>query len=248
MTATLVLDQQVILSEGSGAPRWRGVAGAVGIHATMLALWLGVSFSSPQIEAPMVVELVLEQAPPPNPEPPPPAPQPETTPTPPPPQPVAQPKPEPVKPAPKPRPKPAAVPLPEPSAQALPEESAATQPVASSTSSTSSASSAPSSGRPSASGQVVGATAPAAALVQPKPPYPRMARKRGWQGLVVLRVQVDEGGVPCDIRIHQSSGFELLDEAAREAVKNWTFRPALKNGKAVASAVDVPLRFSLTDS
>jgi protein TonB len=208
----------------------------------MLALWLGVSFSSPQIEAPMVVELVLEQAPPPNPEPPPPAPQPETTPTPPPPQPVAQPKPEPVKPAPKPRPKPAAVPLPEPSAQALPEESAATQPVASS------ASSAPSSGRPSASGQVVGATAPAAALVQPKPPYPRMARKRGWQGLVVLRVQVDEGGVPCDIRIHQSSGFELLDEAAREAVKNWTFRPALKNGKAVASAVDVPLRFSLTDS
>jgi len=77
----------------------------------------------------------------------------------------------------------------------------------------------------------------------PKPDYPRIAKSRGWQGKVLLRVQVTADGHSAGISVQQSSGHEMLDEAAIEAVKNWTFIPAKRGDTPVASTVTVPINF-----
>jgi TonB family protein len=78
-----------------------------------------------------------------------------------------------------------------------------------------------------------------------RPLYPRMAREQGWQGKVVLRTQITADGIVRNAIVQESSGFSLLDESAVQSVKNWLFEPA-KNGEfAVASTVDLPIRFDL---
>lgn len=79
----------------------------------------------------------------------------------------------------------------------------------------------------------------------PKPAYPRIARNRGWQGKVLLKVQVSASGTSQNVAVHKSSGHDLLDEAAIEAVKKWRFIPARRGNTPVASSVIVPILFSL---
>lgn len=79
----------------------------------------------------------------------------------------------------------------------------------------------------------------------PKPEYPSIARSHGWQGKVTLRVQISEEGKVESVKIEKSSRHELLDEAATEAVKRWTFIPAMRGNKTVATSVLVPIIFSL---
>jgi protein TonB len=78
-----------------------------------------------------------------------------------------------------------------------------------------------------------------------KPEYPVLARQRGYEGLVLLKVRVLHDGTVGDIRVERSSGYELLDQAALEAVRRWTFVPAKRKGVAVAIWVTIPIRFSL---
>jgi protein TonB len=79
----------------------------------------------------------------------------------------------------------------------------------------------------------------------PKPEYPRLAKSRGWQGKVLLRVQVTADGRSASVQVQQSSGHKQLDEAAVKAVENWTFLPAKRGDMAVASTVTVPIQFKL---
>lgn len=79
----------------------------------------------------------------------------------------------------------------------------------------------------------------------PKPRYPREARSRGWEGTTILRVEVHPSGEAGQIEIAQSSGYSLLDEAAREAVRSWRFIPARVGDRPVAGAVEVPIAFRL---
>ncbi len=79
----------------------------------------------------------------------------------------------------------------------------------------------------------------------PKPKYPKIARKRGWQGRVVLSVHVDANGQPVDVQVAQSSGHKILDRAALKTVRKWTFQPARKAGFDVASKLRIPIRFDL---
>ncbi|WP_417841005.1 TonB family protein [Terasakiella sp.] len=79
----------------------------------------------------------------------------------------------------------------------------------------------------------------------PKPKYPKIARKRGWQGRVVLSVHVDANGQPVDVQIAQSSGHKILDRAALKTVRKWTFKPARKAGFDIASKLRIPIRFDL---
>lgn len=80
-------------------------------------------------------------------------------------------------------------------------------------------------------------------LSNPSPDYPAQARRQGWTGTVVLRVQVDAGGGVRDVRLVTSAGHKVLDDAARKAVLGWRFDPAKRNGVPVVSWVDVPIRF-----
>lgn len=80
-----------------------------------------------------------------------------------------------------------------------------------------------------------------------EPAYPRLARRHGQEGTVKLRVKVGADGLPQAVELALSSGFELLDQAALEAVRGWRFEPARRNDQPVADEVIVPLRFYLVD-
>jgi protein TonB len=79
----------------------------------------------------------------------------------------------------------------------------------------------------------------------PAPPYPPAARLRGQYGRVVLRVEVSPSGDAERVQVAESSGYDVLDRAAADAVKQWRFIPARRNGSAVAAMVHVPVRFAL---
>jgi protein TonB len=85
-------------------------------------------------------------------------------------------------------------------------------------------------------------------LVQPAPHYPPESRRVHEQGLVVLRVLIDEGGHAKAVEIYRSSGHPRLDEAARIAVSRAVFKPYMDGGVARASAAIVPIEFSLRAS
>ncbi|GAB4469359.1 MAG: hypothetical protein OHK0044_11400 [Burkholderiaceae bacterium] len=78
------------------------------------------------------------------------------------------------------------------------------------------------------------------------PPYPPLSRRLGEQGVVVLRVVIDEHGVPLAVDVHRSSGYARLDEAARDAVRRARFRPYRDGERARSAIALVPVRFELT--
>lgn len=84
-------------------------------------------------------------------------------------------------------------------------------------------------------------------LDNPKPAYPYVSRKLKEEGRVVLRVQVAASGLPTDVALQGSSGFDRLDQAALEAVRRWKFVPAKRGDELVAASVLVPIVFSLKD-
>ena len=100
----------------------------------------------------------------------------------------------------------------------------------------------------SAGGAYEGPKANAAYLHNPKPDYPSIAKRRQWEGRVVLKVRVLANGTAAAVSVETSSGHEVLDEAALDAVRHWHFVPAQRNGQAVDSWVNVPLNFNLLDS
>ncbi len=83
--------------------------------------------------------------------------------------------------------------------------------------------------------------------VNPKPNYPALARSRGWQGKVLLKVNVSADGHSESVTVHQSSDHEVLDEAAVEAVEKWKFIPAKQGERAVPCTVIVPINFTLNN-
>lgn len=84
-------------------------------------------------------------------------------------------------------------------------------------------------------------------LDNPKPVYPYVSRKLKEAGRVMLRVQVGANGLPIDVVLHASSGFDRLDQAALQTVRRWKFVPARFGSEPVAASVLVPIVFSLKD-
>ena len=83
-------------------------------------------------------------------------------------------------------------------------------------------------------------------VTAPAPKYPREAVREGAQGTVMLRVLVDTDGTPLEVSIDKSSGNKSLDREARQHVlKNWRFRPAMRDGVPVQAYGLVPIDFSL---
>jgi len=77
------------------------------------------------------------------------------------------------------------------------------------------------------------------------PIYPEIARRRGEEGRVMLRVDVSADGMPLDVSVAGTSGHPSLDSAALSAVRQWRFIPATQAGRSVAAVADVPIRFHL---
>lgn len=79
-----------------------------------------------------------------------------------------------------------------------------------------------------------------------RPEYPRTAREAGWEGTVMLRVEVLPDGNAGVVSVHQTSGYAILDHAALSAVQRWRFSPAMDGNFPVYSVVHLPVKFDLT--
>jgi protein TonB len=80
------------------------------------------------------------------------------------------------------------------------------------------------------------------------PEYPPQSKRLGEEGLCILTITVTESGRVENVILKQSSGFPRLDEAAIKHLQRqgWKFKPAMENGKPVASTLDVPVRWKIT--
>jgi protein TonB len=91
-------------------------------------------------------------------------------------------------------------------------------------------------------------TVDASATGNPKPVYPRASKALGEEGRVMLDVYVQADGTVGDIHLHQSSGFDRLDDSALRAVRQWRFKPARQFGKQIAMWYVQPITFNLHDA
>jgi protein TonB len=82
------------------------------------------------------------------------------------------------------------------------------------------------------------------AISSPDPAYTEEARSAKKQGTCVLKLIVDSTGHPRDLRVVRGLGFGL-DEKALEAVRQWRFQPALKDGRPVDVQISVEVEFHL---
>jgi TonB family protein len=78
----------------------------------------------------------------------------------------------------------------------------------------------------------------------PKPKYPKTERKARHEGTVTLKLVVSTDGVPLRITISQTLSPDF-DNAAIDALKQWKFSPAMKDGKPVAVAISIKMAFLL---
>ena len=82
-------------------------------------------------------------------------------------------------------------------------------------------------------------------LNNPPPAYPAISLRLGEQGKVVIRVLIGKEGLAHQGSIHQSSGFDRLDQAALRAVMSWRYLPGIQAGSAQDMWFDVPVNFTL---
>jgi protein TonB len=80
----------------------------------------------------------------------------------------------------------------------------------------------------------------------PPPKYPDSLKREGVSGVVAVQIVIDETGVVASSSILKSSHPDF-EKPALDAVRNWKFKPAKKDGTAVKVKVTVPLRFNVED-
>lgn len=182
------------------------------------------------LAAPMFVDLIAPPAPPKPPEPPPPQPPKPTPKPPPPPAPLITAVPTPAPPPFVAPPPPPEVPAPEPAPPDPVPVAVMTAP--------------PAPPAPAPPPKVI----PASAVQYLEPPgleYPRASRRAGESGRVLLRVYIDEAGMPRQVLLAASSGFARLDDAALAAMKKARFKPYTENGQPTAGWAPAPIDFEL---
>jgi periplasmic protein TonB len=81
-------------------------------------------------------------------------------------------------------------------------------------------------------------------LQPPAPKYPPESKRSGEEGLVVLRVLINELGRAARVEVERSSGYSRLDAAARAAVERALFKPYLENGVPRMALAMIPVEFT----
>ncbi len=77
------------------------------------------------------------------------------------------------------------------------------------------------------------------------PDYPRLARKRGYQGVVTVRAKVGVDGHVQSVELKVSSGYDSLDNSALDAVTQWQFHPYRIHDQLTVAWVEIPVEFIL---
>ena len=91
----------------------------------------------------------------------------------------------------------------------------------------------------------------ASVMAQPRyrkaspPRYPRISKRRGQQGIVIVRAKVGRDGFVNEVLLANTSGYRSLDEQALKSVAGWEFYPMQVDGQLSVSWVEVPVEFRL---
>lgn len=83
------------------------------------------------------------------------------------------------------------------------------------------------------------------AIDRVKPEYPRVAKMRRSEGIVILRLSIDEKGNVTKVELLRKASDDLLNDAAAKSAKDWKYRPAMKDGKKVKTAITDTIPFKL---
>lgn len=79
--------------------------------------------------------------------------------------------------------------------------------------------------------------------------YPAISRAQHEEGSVILKILVTEDGHATDAQVVKSSGFPRLDQAAAETVmREWLYKPAIKDGRPIAVQLEVRVNFKMKPS
>ena len=81
-------------------------------------------------------------------------------------------------------------------------------------------------------------------LKTPEPKYPVSLRREGVAGIVSVTCVIDENGKVISAKATKSTRVEF-EQPALDAIHNWVFKPAVKDGKPVKVRVTIPFRFNL---
>ena len=84
------------------------------------------------------------------------------------------------------------------------------------------------------------------AIHSPQPHYPLLSRRMREQGLVVVKLCVNEQGIVGDAGISKSSGFHSLDQSALKTLAQWRFAPIPANDASFPTqCFQTPVQFTL---
>lgn len=84
------------------------------------------------------------------------------------------------------------------------------------------------------------------AIHNPKPHYPLASRRLREQGLVVVKLCVNEQGIVGKAVVSKGSGFQNLDQSALKALSQWRFNPIASNSTNFFSqCFQTPVQFTL---
>ena len=87
------------------------------------------------------------------------------------------------------------------------------------------------------------ADSPPAPLEKWRPDYPPLARKLRQEGVVHLRLLVNERGTVDQVEVLSSDASTLLERAAIKTARRWTYRPATKDETPVKVWIVEPVVF-----
>ncbi|MDR4496031.1 MAG: energy transducer TonB [Nitrospirales bacterium] len=93
--------------------------------------------------------------------------------------------------------------------------------------------------------QTKGMATPVKPLKTDHPPYPRQAREKGWEGVVLLHLNISNQGNVVGATVKESSGHAMLDTQALQTIQHWKFHPAQNGNFPVPSIVNLPIKFDL---
>lgn len=85
----------------------------------------------------------------------------------------------------------------------------------------------------------------AQALQSLEPEYPEFSRRKGEEGISVVRAKIAATGLVENVTLEKSSGFKHLDQSALEQVKQTKFSPAKKGLEAIYSEKKIVFNFTL---
>jgi len=79
-----------------------------------------------------------------------------------------------------------------------------------------------------------------------EPVYPEAAKKSRLSGVVILEMTIKEDGSVSDVRVVKPLPLGL-DQAALDAVRQWRFEPAMKDGKPIEVIFNITMNFKLDE-